>query len=344
MKKYKILVIEDNLEVRENIAEILNLSGYTVLDAENGIEGVKIAKNNIPDLIICDVMMPQLDGFGTLKILQNTPETSNIPFVFLTAKSEKIDFRKGMSLGADDYLTKPFDDTDLLNAVEVRLKKSKTNSSDSKDSTFINEKRALEEIQKLIENSESRKYNKKDLIYEIGDYPKKVFYISEGKVKAYQNNELGKELITHVYNNGDFFGYLPIIRNIPYFDSTTAIEDCKIHIIDLKKFSDLIFHDKDLMHYFFKLIANNQEDIEKHLIELAYSSVRKKVANSLIHLSEKYNSDELNILREDLASMSGTAKETVIRTLSDFKGEDLIEISNNTIVILNKKKLALLPQ
>ncbi|MCA6407955.1 MAG: response regulator, partial [Cytophagales bacterium] len=120
----KILIIEDNLEVRENTAEILELAQYKVITAENGKTGVELAIKGKPDLIICDIMMPVLDGYGVLHMLSKNPETAAIPFIFLTAKSEKSDYRKGMELGADDYITKPFDDTQLLNAIEIRLKKS----------------------------------------------------------------------------------------------------------------------------------------------------------------------------------------------------------------------------
>src|SRR6187399_6989 len=119
----KILLIEDNLEVRENSAEILSLANYNVVVAENGKVGVELAQREKPDLIICDIMMPELDGYGVLHILSKNDQTTNIPFIFLTAKTEKTDIRKGMNLGADDYLTKPFDDTDLLNAIEARLRK-----------------------------------------------------------------------------------------------------------------------------------------------------------------------------------------------------------------------------
>src|SRR5688500_5307146 len=123
MKK-KILLIEDNAEVRENTSEILELASYNVLVAPNGKAGVELAQKETPDLIICDIMMPELDGYGVLHILNMKPETAGIPFIFLTAKTEKTDSRKGMNLGADDYLTKPFDDTDLLNAIEARLRKA----------------------------------------------------------------------------------------------------------------------------------------------------------------------------------------------------------------------------
>src|ERR671912_165534 len=117
----KILIIEDNEEVRENTSEILELSNYKVFTAENGKIGVEIAKKEKPDLIVCDIMMPVLDGYGVLHLLGKNEETSGIPFIFLTAKTERGDLRKGMEMGADDYITKPFDEIELLNAIEVRL-------------------------------------------------------------------------------------------------------------------------------------------------------------------------------------------------------------------------------
>ena len=120
----KILVIEDNEEVRETLAEILELSGYQVDTAKDGAIGARKALDAPPDIILCDVMMPKLDGFGVLNILSKKQETADIPFVFLTAKADKNDFRRGMNLGADDYITKPFYKDELLQVIETRLKKS----------------------------------------------------------------------------------------------------------------------------------------------------------------------------------------------------------------------------
>jgi CheY-like chemotaxis protein len=110
----KILLIEDNNEVRENTSEILQLAGYNVLSAENGKLGVELAVHEKPDLVICDIMMPVLDGYGTLHMLNKNPDTAALPFIFLTAKAERTDVRKGMEMGADDYITKPFDPNELF--------------------------------------------------------------------------------------------------------------------------------------------------------------------------------------------------------------------------------------
>ncbi|MCH5720833.1 response regulator transcription factor [Niabella hibiscisoli] len=119
----KILLIEDNLEIRENITEILELGGYQVFTTSNGKDGVDTAIKERPNLILCDIMMPVLDGYGVLYLIQRHTELQGIPFIFLTAKSERHEMRKGMELGADDYITKPFHSTELLNAIEVRLAK-----------------------------------------------------------------------------------------------------------------------------------------------------------------------------------------------------------------------------
>ncbi len=116
-----ILLIEENLHVRENTTEILELAGYDVVIACNGTEGVKLAQKEMPDLIICDIMMPELDGYEVLNLLKKKSSTSSIPFIFLSAKEENISAKK--SIGADAYITKPFDDTNLLSTIESCLNK-----------------------------------------------------------------------------------------------------------------------------------------------------------------------------------------------------------------------------
>lgn len=122
----KILVIEDEEFVRENIVELLDAEGFEVFDADNGFNGIDVARMKLPDLILCDVMMPGLDGFGVLATLRKDSILASIPFIFLTAKAAKSDFRQGMELGADDYITKPFTRTELLGAIATRLQKQAT--------------------------------------------------------------------------------------------------------------------------------------------------------------------------------------------------------------------------
>lgn len=119
-----ILIIEDEPEMRRNLATILRLEKFNPLAAENGRQGVETALRDKPDLILCDVMMPELDGYGVLSELRAQAATEATPFIFLTAKGEKLDVRAGMNLGADDYLTKPVAKADLLAAISSRLKRA----------------------------------------------------------------------------------------------------------------------------------------------------------------------------------------------------------------------------
>ncbi len=346
----KILVIEDNTEVRENIAEILELSNYDVITAEDGKQGVELALNKIPDLIVCDIMMPALDGYGVLHLLNKHIQTYGIPFIFLTAKSEKTDLRKGMEMGADDYITKPFDGIELLNAIEVRLKKAESikrhaTKNNEDVNAFINDAKQSSNITLTSDERELYDYKKKQMLYSEGQRPKAVYYIKSGKIKTYKINEDGKELITNIFSTGDFFGYTYVLEEITYKENAQVLEDAEIMHIPKDDFITLISGDSQVAKQFIKLIARNVLDKEESLLNLAYSSLRKKVAYQLIQIFEKLKKDDntINISRENLAQATGIATESLIRTLSDFKSEKLIDLQGSSITILNENKLRNLP-
>lgn len=346
----KILLIEDNKDMRENTAEILELSNYKVLTARNGKEGVEIAQKEKPDLILCDIMMPTLDGYGVLHLLSKNPETAGIPFIFLTAKAERSDMRKGMEMGADDYVTKPFDDIELLNAIESRLRKSELMRKEfSRDMAGLNEfimnAKGIEDLKKLSDARNVRFYKKKENIYSEDGYPRWVYFVVKGKVKTYKTNEQGKELITGLYKEGDFFGYLSLLEECQYKDSAAALEDSQVCMIPKEDFFSLIYKNAEVSRKFIKILSNNLQEREEQLIRIAYNSVRKRVAEALITLATRYKKNNetsfsMNISREDLANLAGTATETTIRTLSDFKEEGLVDIKGGTITVINYDKLA----
>ena len=171
-----ILVIEDNKDIRENTAEILDLAGYKTFMAENGKKGVELALKEKPTIIICDIMMPELDGYGVLHLVRKNQETENTPFIFLTAKTERSDFRKGMEMGADDYITKPFEEIELLNAVEIRFKKSSI-LNQNYDPTLTGFNQFLKDvknaglIRQLAEQYEIENYERKQALYHLNKRP-----------------------------------------------------------------------------------------------------------------------------------------------------------------------------
>ena len=348
MNKKKILVIEDNLEMRENIAEILELSNYDTVTAEDGKKGVTAAKSELPDLIICDVMMPELDGYGVLHMLGKDPSTLSIPFIFLTAKSESVDVRKGMGMGADDYITKPFEEMDLLDAIEMRLKKSEAlKSGSTRNISGIQGFMATasgQVFEQVTKNHRTKHYSLKEHIFREDDTPVHLYFLNKGKVKTYKMNEDGKEYITGLYNAGDFFGYTCLLEHSNYSEAAQVIDDAEVLLVPKDDFYHLMNSNTEVIGSFIKLLADNIHQKEERLIELAYSSVRKRVANALVQVYEKYNAegrDEFTISlgREDLASIVGTATETVIRALSEFKQDGFIESKGREIHVLDIEAL-----
>ncbi len=345
--KEHILLIEDNTEIRENTAEILELANYKVSTAENGKIGVAMAMKEKPDLIICDIMMPVLDGYGVLHLLNKNEALSSVPFIFLSAKSERIDFRKGMEMGADDYISKPFTEIELLNAVEVRLNKLKNNNpteSNSKNLIAADNFENLHALEEMLAMQPENIYKKKQVVYNIGNHPQKLFYVIKGKVKTYISNEDGKDLTIGLYSNGDFLGYTAILEGNQYKETAETIDETVLCEIPIEQFEKLLYHNKETTKKVIQLLAKNIREKERQLLDIAYNSLRKRVANTLLTLQKKYNSnDEANfsiqLSREDLANMAGTATESVIRTLSDFKSENLIALQGSRITILNKEKL-----
>jgi DNA-binding response OmpR family regulator len=343
-----VLVIDDNPGIRENTAEILELAGYKTFTAENGKKGVEVAIKEKPDVIICDIMMPELDGYGVLHLLKKNAGTENIPFVFLTAKTERSDFRKGMEMGADDYITKPFEEIELLNAIETRLKKSailenKYPASQQGISQFIKDAKSSGMIDQLADQYAVEQYSKKQVLYQETKRPRFLYYLVKGKVKGFKTHEDGKEYITDLFSDGDFIGYPALIEDRNYDDSAVVLEDAEIMQIPREDFLQMINSNMDVAAKFIRIMTQNVKEKEERLLNLAYSSLRKRVARALVDIHAKFNTGNTNnaleISRDDFAHYVGTATESLIRTLSDFKSEKLIEIKEGKITVTNLDRL-----
>lgn len=344
----KIVLIEDNNEMRENIQEMLELADYEVFSAQNGKVGVELVKKQLPDVIICDIMMPELDGYGVLYYLSKNPETRGIPFIFLTAKTERADFRKGMNMGADDYITKPFEEMELLEAIESRLKKRKrfeaVKDMDDKWKGFQDVVYDLTGLEKLKENAQVKFFGKRERIYSDGDTAKYMFYVKEGHVRSYKETKENKELVTGLYGAGDFFGYIDLLTQGNHNESAVAIESAQLALIPKEAFEQLILSNKDVSINFIKLLAGDILEKENELVSLAYNTVRKRVANALAKLYLKYKEKladrvEVVVTRDELASMVGTATESVIRILSEFKKDGYIKTKGSLITIIDYEEL-----
>lgn len=344
-----ILIIEDDIALRENTAELLELSNFKVITAPNGKLGINKAIKYAPDIIICDIMMPEVDGYGVLETLSKNEITSQIPFVFLSAKTEHKEIRKGMDLGADDYLTKPFDEEELLSAIESRIakalllsrnlqNKSKEQSDQNKvegESKFKN----LNELKNFFDDyGEITNYPKGNLIYNEGDHSNKIFLILKGVVKSHKMDENGKELITTLHKADSFLGFTSFQENMPYQESATAVDLVEMAGISKNELKEILSKNQLVSLELMNVLSDHLSDVKEQLLQMAYSSVRKKTAQTIIQFAEALNKSPeeiIKISRNDLASVAGIATESLIRTLSEFKKRELIEIEGRNIRILD---------
>lgn len=347
----KILIIEDNEDVRENIAEIIALANYEVITAENGQIGTEKAKTFLPDLVVCDIMMPEMDGYDVLRTFASDPKMSTTPFIFLTAKIDRADMRMGMNLGADDYLTKPFEENELLEAIACRLKK---HDSLKKElfrnleglNSFLEEVSEYMDLEGLTKKHSLKRFEKKEIIFWEGDNAHSLYLIESGTIKTYKGTESGKELVTGFYGPGDFIGQLSLLNaNGKYVENAVILEDAELCAIPKADFLKLLYGNHMVAQKFITMVSNDLIDVQTHLVDMAFASVRQRAAKALLELYKKGRVKDkpnggMSIPREDFAGMIGTATETAIRTLSDFKDEGLITTDRGRrIILLDKDEL-----
>ena len=340
----KLLLIEDDVTVRENTAELLELSNYDVITASNGKLGIETAKKEVPDIIICDIMMPEIDGYGVLEALSKNPSTLNIPFIFLSAKTEHKDIRKGMDLGADDYLTKPFEEEELLSAIESRLAKVAILKSYIKEETQEDEEKLkdLNDLRELFSKQELQYFKKGETIYEKDKHANYFYLVKRGIVKAHRLDNQGKELITELYKEDDFFGNHANDPQSSYEDYATAMEETQLYTVSREEFQKILAGNPRITMQLVEVLNNNLSELKKQLMDMAYGSVRKKTANTILLFAErieKHPLKSIRISRADLAGVAGMAPESLIRTLSEFKKEGLIEIEGRNIKLLDSQAL-----
>jgi len=345
----KVLIIEDDELIRENVAEMLELAHYQVYKAGNGKQGIELALQQKPDIVICDIQMPVMDGYSVLDAFSRTPLLEAVPFIFLTASADRAAIRKGMESGSDDYITKPFQESELVSAISGRLRKAgvlKRNVVPSIErlKELIETARQYKELEYLTQDKKVYLYKRKHVLYLEGAESSRLFYVKKGKVKIYRTNQEGRELITEICKEGDFFGYLSLIEETEHQETAETMEDSEIVVIPKNEFLALLYQDRHVAKRLIKMLANSVSAKERLLYGMAYNSLRKRTADSLLFLDAKYKTEgegsgAIQISRHDIAGIVGASTESLIRTLSDFKKERLIEVVEGKIQIVNKQRL-----
>lgn len=344
----KVLLIEDDTVLRENTAELLELSNYEVVTAGNGKLGLEMAIHEKPDIIVCDIMMPVIDGYGVLEGLSKHNDTKFIPFIFLSAKTERQDVRKGMDLGADDYITKPFSEDEIVSAIESRIAKAsilkdERESVNNTNKTNEDELRTLNDLKNFFDdNGTIFNYSKNDIIYKEGNNSNYIYLVLKGVVRCYKFDEKGKELTTAIHKEDDLFGYSSFTQNVPYRETATALEDLEMVGVSKTELKDVLDNNHKVTLEVIQLLTDDLTGVKDQLLQMAYSSVQRKTASTILRFAEKINSkpeDPIKISRNDLASVAGIATETLIRTMSDFKRQGLIEMEGRNIKVIDLQKL-----
>ncbi|MFD0976925.1 response regulator [Salinimicrobium gaetbulicola] len=344
MKK-KVLLIEDDKTLLENTRDLLEFAHYDVLTAQNGKIGVQMAREKLPDIIVSDIMMPELNGYQVFEALKEDPATERIPFIFISVKRDQTDIRKGMNLGADDYITKPFKEDDLLTSIESRLAKSQIlrerngNKVNHSEKSILN----LDQLRSYFRNyGEYIEVEKNEEIYREGRHASYIYLVEEGLIKIFRLDEYGKELITWLSKKDDILGFYSFKIPTQYPETAEALETTKLFRISSEEFIHTLLKSQELTVEFAQLISENLSILKTHLLEMAYGSVLKKTTNTILEFAEKIQSDPeefIRISRSDLASVAGISTESFIRSLSCLKKEGLIDIIGRDIKILNLQKL-----
>jgi CRP-like cAMP-binding protein len=345
----KILLIASDPAIRSMTTEILELAHYQVLLAPDGKNGVELASSEHPDVIITEVVMPGLDGYGVMHLLQSYPWFYNTLFIALCGACDKAELRRAMSMGADDVIIKPFDGTELLSCIEVRCKKRESlikSNGHAHSAATAPHQTEKELMLQLISDRNIDRYSRRQLIIKKGDRPTKLFYLINGKVRSFTTHPDGKDLAIELYGPGDFLGYTAILKNVNYAESVESIDYAELAVIPRSDFEELVYKNSLVAKRFIDLMVTRSAVMEERLLWMAYHTLRQKVAAALLHLMSKYGNGhqdafEINLNRSVFASIAGTATESSIRTLGEFRSEKLIELeTDGTIRVINQKRLA----
>ena len=339
----KILIIDDDKAFRHITAEVLRVAGYEVELAPDGKTGVIMAQSTIPDLILCDIQMTDLDGYGVLKILSKELETAAIPFIFISSQKDSSSIRKSLFHGGDDYLIKPIQSSELIESVEKRLKRIqlwKSNSIENSGNKFFKYKPIASFLSEFFADRKLKALKKKDKLYYENDFANHAYYVISGKIKTIKTDSYGKEYVTDLFLPGSLFGFLPIKDNGEHQDTAVAMEPSVLAIVPKHEFVDYLKREPSFSFALMQLMSENIAEKENRMLQLAYATVKERVAETLLffHSQPEVNAIE-NISRDDLASIIGTTKESLVRALSEFKKDGSISASSKEIAINDIKTL-----
>lgn len=343
----KVLIIDDDKIVLNVTEELLRLSGYSTVSAGDGFAGIALASSERPDVIICDIVMPGINGYEVFNALSRNAFTAAIPFIFLTSKDNYDDQRKGMRMGASDYLTKPVNGIDLLESIEARIRKQRAAKKRTRPDGILmppppDPWKPLRELSSASTITCSRN----DILFYEGDVQKHIFLVNKGRIKTMKINENGKRVITGFYSNADIVGCIAREDQAVYCDTAIAHEDAEVTRVPAEGFYSLIESDRDMMAALLTLMSREVSRKEKLMMNIALHSARRRMREALLVAAEYYsdsksagNSVCLSLSREDLANLAGLSTESAIRILSSFRKDGLLDADEKGQLIIHDAAL-----
>lgn len=341
--KTTILVIDDMGDVRENVAELLELSGHHVIQAQDGFEGIRLAKQHLPELILCDIMMPGLDGYGVAEILSRQEETKHIPLIYLTAKADPTDFKKGLQKGAVDYITKPFESDELIDSVEMRIRQATSKRQATADHVdwdnwvdFLKSDAALSGEEAL----KSFTVPSGTTLFEQDDQALHLYFIKSGSLRWEYMDASGRQLGFRLSRAGEFAGWAAGFEAGAYPHSAVVQSDATVVELPMKAVKEMLLKTPSMALVWGQQQHESAMVLLGDMMGLLNGSARENVARVLLRFAE-WDGREWAVLvsREILAKSIGVAYETIIRTVSQFKAEGWVASRGRKLVLTDRNQL-----
>lgn len=354
--KNTILLIEDDESSRMITAELLRMAGYEVIAAANGEDGIGMAKERQPALILCDIVMQVTNGYEVLRALQDEPDTRTIPFIFLTGRCEHYEIRKAMLMGADDYITKPLVASDLLEAVERRIeKRNRAQLHSMPDRAAVPPWQTWTSGGSLLEVAarvgKPREYKKNEMIFMEGAPNRTCLVIESGCVKTFKTTFTGKVCITGIYKEGELLGDGGLSGDTIISNSAVAIQPVAGYQLSKCDIKSVLSKNPAASFTYLSMISKRLSKLDDHLLSIAYCGVRKRVAHALLKLEEEFNGRDnegatvIPLPLQDIACISGMTSESSYRVLSDFEKDGMIKRdAAGHILISNAELLKRIPE
>lgn len=342
----KIVLIDSNETQKNLIKELLSLANYEIVTANDQISGLAIINSFLPNLILSNIYLPEIeDGLALFKKYKSQSKLRTIPFIFIANKATKTFIRTLMDLGVDDVICTIKKKYEILKIIKSRLNRVEAFLIHNKKSHLLQKPDKLlinNELNKMLSTKKIYHFSPNETIYCAGNKSNHIFLIKNGTVKTYETDNNGKEFITSFFTSEQYFGYTSFIKNEPHFENAKAITSAFIYKISKEEIINEIQKNNQILFNFMDVIVNDLIKVKKQIILLAYASVRKKTAETLLYFNYNFpikKGTTITINRTDLADSIGIAKETLIRTLHDFKKEKLISLAQKSITILDENKL-----